>query len=844
MKRIHVTSLVAAGAAALGVAAACGSPATTPPKTPIGVSVPHEAGAPAAHQTLALIAQLKDKAVGPALARGPKGAVVAYVAAAEKEKGPRPVVVIPLASDGTPKSDPKTVAQAGPETTSLIVRRVDDGTIILFTALTERGEGLYGLVVDDDGKPKGALSELTRSVEDIVWMDALPTSDGIVIAWAEETTGDVADLLTVTVDGTGKAKGVPARLARGVTAWQAISEKGGLALGVVRANAPVAKQPPTASLYHVDPAGGAALIATRPSTSSFADFDAARVGDTTVFAWTDGGAEPSVVVAALDGAGKVISPIDVAPDRGGGTFAALAANDGGFLVAWDEPKKRDRSTKRAHFTLLDRTIKVQKETSLELAGGATFELRGAGDGFAVLGTGHPCAPSQGRAECLATANAPLFVRFDQSLAPTQVEGLVGPERAGLAWNLDCAKDACLALAAGGTSPTNVYGVDLGARPSAHRALWLPPPAEDAPRLVAVSTLEGATSVSDVAVARIGTTDLVAAITAAADDGKGVAGSTLVVRPSDGTKVVLSTKALAMGGVAITPAKNEADGAVIAWVARENGDPEVHLTRVDKKGKKQNDVQLTTTKGDASDVAIVTIDGGYFVSWVDGRDGNGEVYATRVDLELKRQIREERITTANGDATDTALLALGGDAILLAWADPRESPKDGFADVYTAVLSAKSAKKSGSEIRVLSTAAHSRSPVLAKSEGGAILGWIEEAEAGTATVGARGAMVISLDMAGKPANEAAKLRLAREGIVTALALDSSTGVLHAIAARSTADELCLDALGTKEQTPLLCLEGPPSLDIAMSLLGTTLYFGDDGPEVTDQRLRRALIDWRK
>ena len=255
--------------------------------------------------------------------------------------------------------------------------------------------------------------------------------------------------------------------------------------------------------------------------------------------------------------------------------------------------------------------------------------------------------------------------------------------------------------------------------------------------------------------------------------------------------------------------------------------------------------IDSTLNPTSDVSIVTVDGGYLVAWVDGRDGNGEVYATRVDLQLKRIGREERLTTAGGDATDTVLLPLAGDAILLAWSDPRESPKDGFADVYTAIVSAKTAKKSGPEVRVLSTAAHSRSPVLARAEGGgAILGWIEEAPTAMATNDARGAMVVSLDAAGKPANEPAKLRLSREGIVTALVLDASSGVLHAVAARSTGDELCLDAIGTKEQMPLLCLDGPPTLDVALALLGNALYFGDDGPEVSDQRLRRALIDWRK
>jgi hypothetical protein len=839
------------------VGAACGpkyGPALGPSNTPIGVSVPHDAGTPEAKTSFfSLVAQLKDKAIGPTVARGASGALAAWVAAPEKEKGPRPIVVVSLDAKGHAKGEPKVVAQAGPETTALIARRAGAGTMLLWTSLTEKGEGLSGLYVDDAGAAVGTAAELTRSVDDIVWMDVLATPKGAVAVWAEETTGDVADVLSLALDEKGRARGVPSRIARAVTAWQTVPLPTGVGLALVRPNAPPTTRnagPSTSSLHWITlddtgrAVGNAALVATRPSAGAFADFDAAITHGTVALAWTEGGVEPSVVISGIDESGKVMAPVNVAPDRGGASFSALAANDAGFLVAWEEPRKRDRSAKRAHFVAFDPALKPTREATLELAGGSPFELRGAGAGFAVLGMGHPCAPAQARDACLSAPVAPLFVRFDATLAPTQVDGLVGEEHPALAWALDCAGDACIALAASGATPTNVWGVDLSARAGTHRALWLPAAPEDAPRLTGVSTLEGATSVSDVAVTRIGTTDLVASITAVADDGKGIAGASLVVRPSDGPKVVLSTKALAMGGVAITKAQNDADGAVIAWVARDGGDPEVHLTRIDKKGAKQNEVQLTTTKGDASDVSIVTVDGGYLVAWVDARDGNGEVYATRVDLQLKRIQREERITTASGDATDTVLLPLAGDAILLAWSDPRESPKDGFADVYTAILSAKTAKKAGPETRVLSTAAHSRSPVLARAEGGATLGWIEEAPASMATNEARGAMVVSLDAAGKPANEPTKLRLAREGIVTALALDASSGVLHAVAARSTSDELCLDAIGTKEQMPLLCLDGPPTLDVAMALLGNTLYFGDDGPEVADQRLRRALIDWRK
>src|SRR5205807_2678156 len=110
------------------------------------------------------------------------------------------------------------------------------------------------------------------------------------------------------------------------------------------------------------------------------------------------------------------------------------------------------------------------------------------------------------------------------------------------------------------------------------------------------------------------------------------------------------------------------------------------------------VQLTSAKGDASDVAIAWAGDGWVVAWVDARDGNGEVYATKLDTRLARVAKEERITRAPGDASDVAILARG-DVVWLAWADPRESPNDGFADVYVASLRARDATKIDPETRV-------------------------------------------------------------------------------------------------------------------------------------------------
>lgn len=862
MKRLRTSFLLGAG---LVFAVACARQYGQPLATSHMNTKPSSDGGADASKGDGILAQLfglKDKAIGPFLARSESGGVIAYVGSALEDKT-RPIVVMAVTSDGQAKGEAHVVAHAPTDTNALLLRKLGGPKpvyVAAWSALTDRGEGLTALTLGEDGVPIGAPTELARTVDDIVWVEIVPTGKGAVCVWAEETTGNDANVFALALDPQGRPRGVPSRVARGITAWQATATPTGVGLGLVRQVTTPArpddkkkKDTTTSSLTWTaldDSGRTVGEPAVVSSGGTYADFDVARAGDAYVFAWTDASkAEPQMLVAGIDAGGKVVAQHEVVLERGGSSFVAVTGSAEGALIAWEEPKKRERPIRRAHLAKIDpATLRATRETTLELQGGAALELRTTATGYAVLGMGHPCAPSQPREACLQTPNAPLYVRLDAMLAAVQVDGLVGSEHPALGWGLDCAGDQCLALAANAESPTLVYGVDLSARPGAHRALLQPPAPDDAPRMTALATIDSGASLSDVAVARIGTTTLVATVAAAADDGKGAAGSALEVRTVDagvaGPKTVLSTRALAMGGVAISAAKNADDGAIVVWVARENGDPQVHVTRIDKRGKKQNDVQLTTATGDASDVSATAVDGGWVVAWVDGRDGNGEVYATRIDKQLQRAGREERITTAPGDATDTALLALDGDAVLLAWSDPRESPQDGFADVYTAIISAKSAKKSGNETRILSTAAHSRSPSLARTESGATLAWIEEAPVGSASADARGAMLAPLDRAGKLAADPTKIRLPREGVVTGIVADTSTGTVHAVVARSTPDELWLDAVGPTQNSTLLALDGPPSLDVAMALIGTELFFGDEGPEASDRRTRRCVIDWRK
>jgi hypothetical protein len=308
---------------------------------------------------------------------------------------------------------------------------------------------------------------------------------------------------------------------------------------------------------------------------------------------------------------------------------------------------------------------------------------------------------------------------------------------------------------------------------------------------------------------------------------------------------ITDRALAVGGVAVAAADKPESGGVVAWVGRDNGDAEVHLTRIDRRGRRTKDVQLTTAKGDANDVTVTWAGGGWIVAWVDTRDGNGEVYAAKVSLDLARIGREERLTKAPGDATDLVAVARGTD-VWLAWADTRDSPRDGAADIFVTAVRMKDAHRAFEEQRMLGTAAHSRTPHLAAGPDGVHVAWIEEAPQGSETPGhgGYGAFAVKLDDGGHPAGKPVRLTLAGEGAATSVVLDATAGPARAVVARSTIDAISLDAveLGKGGATSLFALDGPPSLDVALVLDRDVLYFNDEGPRPSDRRARRARISW--
>lgn len=814
-----------------------------------------------------LLGTIGDHAIGPFMARTERGGMVAWITPPEATS--RRVVVNPVSAVGEPRGGARAIATVGVDATMLVVRPTrgaSAGFALAWTVLTDKGEALWTVVLNDDGVPRAEPVELTRTTDDITWVEIIPTDAGAVTVWTEETRGNDANVFAAGLDVDGKVRGVPARVAKGVTGWHALEVPGGVGVSTVGASANGGANGKGGPLTYqkVDAEGRAASTPVPVVTASVVsgDIEVARAPARLVFAWTDRtGLDPSVGAASLGDDGALEPARKIVEGRGGATLLGLAAGKAGTALVYEAPALKGAGDARHVYTahLGAGPALDSKSQPFEVMGRGAPEIVATDNGFALLAPQRDC--DTGSPRCLDAPVIPSLVRTDGALLPVQREPFgFGADPAQLAWGVSCDHDLCVALAASGAAPSRVRAAEVRARSNVSSQATAAPPVEG-PHIEEISAIMTGETVVDLALAHVGPDTLLVTLSSKPDppgakvrvglDDAKTAPLSINARPIDaqgtvGAPVLVTNRALAVGGVAIAPAEKPEDGAAVAWVARDNGDPEVHVTKIDRKGKKTNEVQLTTIKGDASDVAITWANGSWIVAWVDGRDGNGEVYATRLGLDLSRNAGE-RITNAPGDASDLVALRVG-DQVWLAWADPRESPKDGMADIYVAAVGTKDAKIVVKESRLLATAAHSRTPQLAAVPGGLEVAWIEEAPLGapSSSGSAYGALAAKLATDGRVLERPVKLATGGEGAVTSVALEPHPGGIHAVVARATAEAIALDGLELTAPRPhaypLVTLDGPPSLDVALVLDSTGLFFNDDGPAVADKRARRARVVW--
>jgi hypothetical protein len=817
-----------------------------------------------------LVGTVERHAMGPFMARATFGGLVAWIRPAPRGGG-QELVVVPIGQDGAPFSEPHVVAPVPQEATSLVVRptgAAHGGWLVAWTALLDRGESLSVLAVAPDGSTRGSPYDVQRTVDHVKWADVVPAPTGGMSVWAEETPSGDANMLAAPVDEDGKPRGLPVRVARGVFGWAAARDGDGVALALVGAPGDASTGAPGASslsLVRLDaggrPRGAPVTVAARTNVSGDVDLLPANGG--WLLGWTDhGGEDAQVMLATVDATGHVSGPKRALEAVGGAALVGIASGPAGTALAWQEPRGRARPMRPVHLAAV--TLEgpaAQPVSSLDVASAPAPELVATEAGFGLLATAHACTVEEGPT-CKGPL-APTFVRLDARLQAAQAEPLLlGKERApaAMGWNLRCLGDTCLALAADSSTPTGVQTMTLAPRTAPFAVPAVPPAPANAPRVSGILTVASGQPFADLATAAVSDRTFVATITSAVDavmprrkrkGGEG-AGATVTVRAFDhdgqptGPAASLTSRAVSAGGVAVAAAGKPEDGVAVAWVGRDAGDAQVHLARLDKRGRRANEVQLTTAKGDASDVAIAWAGDGWLVAWVDTRDGNGEVYATKVDQNLRRTAREERITKAPGDAADVSLI-VRDDTAWLAWSDPRESPTEGIGDIYTTTLHTHDAKRAGDEVRVLTTAAHSRSPRLALAGDGAIVAWIEDPPTGVDAPGA--AEMARLDSTAHVVGAGQRLPLAGSGSPATLVLESAGDGVRAFAARSNGQDVTIDAValradGTAASPPwtLVDLDAPSSFDVALSVAGDSVFFDDIGAAPADHRIRRAAVAW--
>ena len=813
-----------------------------------------------------LLGTIDRRAIGPFTARGAHGGLVAWIVASERG-GSQDLVVVPTGLDGAPLAEERVVASVPAEVTALIVRASGSnrgGWIVAWSALLDRGEALSGISLAPDGVARGKPVDIQRTSDHIQWADIVSAPHGGACVWAEETPAGEANILAAPLDMDGHPRGMPVRVARGIHGWSVALDGDGVAMALVT-RAADATGAGSLAWARLDadgrPKGPAIAIGNRPTVTG--DVEVVPTPAGWLLAWTDRtGEDPQILIARVDAAGKVRGPQRALEAIGGTVLAGVSSGPAGVILAWQEPRGRAREIRPLHLALVPtgEDLTAQPGTAIEILSSATPELAATEHGFALLAQAHGCEDRQAGSPCDGPI-VPTFLRLDARLDPVQVEPLLvgearNPGPAALGWGLRCAGDHCVALAATQDTPTPLYAVDLGLRTSPFDAPMSVPPPREAPRISGVVTIAAGQPFTDVATARVGDATLVVTSTTAVDPGRGrevkrgqgasVAVRTLNERGAAVAPVsVLTTRALPVGGLAVAAGGKPEDGALVGWVTRDDGDPQVHLTHVDRRGHRTNEVQLTTDRGDASDVSLAWAGDGWLVAWVDGRDGNGEVYTTKVDRDLSRVAREERITKAPGDASDVSL-TVRGEIAWLAWSDPRESPREGLGDIYVTTLRTRDARQVGDEVRVLATAAHSRSPHLGVLGEGAVVVWIEDAPTGLD--GPASAMMANLDASGHAVGKPRPLPAAGRGRPTAIALGPTTDGLRVALVRGDHDDVTLDAAtldadGLAGPTwRLLDLDAPPSFDVALALSGDAVLFDDVGAAPADHRVRWAMVSW--
>lgn len=124
--------------------------------------------------------------------------------------------------------------------------------------------------------------------------------------------------------------------------------------------------------------------------------------------------------------------------------------------------------------------------------------------------------------------------------------------------------------------------------------------------------------------------------------------------------------------------------------------------------------------------------------------------------------------------------------------------------------------------------------------------------GSENSGSYGAMIGALDEGGHLVGDVIRTHGAGDGFPTSVAIERGKSALRVVLARAARDDLYIDAIEfapgrpgyEPTPSPLFMLDGPPSLDVSLSIVEGAVFFNDAGTEVSDGRTRRLDVTWAR
>ncbi len=911
-----------------GALAACSAaPPPVAPRAP-KVEVPKAAPPPAPPVIEGLlpshiIAQLDDETTSPYFARRGEEGLLLYASSGHW-------LTRPIGADGAPKTkDALDVGPTG-DLGLAALEAAGDGYLAVWIENVAKSHTIKVLSLDAAGTPKGEPVVITQVSDEVTYVDALANAEGALILW-EVPHGDSSDVFVVATAGGKATSAVSTAAHDVFGWQVVGTERGAalatvpIDAGDGGATAPkpkATKKKPITVVEDPEPRGsklGRVFLAeidtkgktstpvlVSPDATAQVDVELVEVGGKYVVAWTDErNIDPCVYTASVDPGGKVSTPphrattpfgeqalvsLVASPYTPGGARAKHAA------LAWEDLLRSPRDGRLIHLAALGADGSLGKErATLTFAASGPPDLVPDGEGFAAVTLAPspfatPDVDPTGHTRRKDAPILPQYVRFGADLSVIGSEPVLAApfgDHEGVPYltrTLTCSNGACATLASGAGKGAPLAMVSLPARKTAVKPAGYRDEDETPPRPVGITALFDGDHLAKVAAADLpGGGSIAAWVTyylegainqsggkkKARDDGPF---ATLGVRSigadgAPGKTLILSRKALSIGGVALAPVAGDKQAeTAVAWVARDKGESQVFVTKVSATGEKlaQKGVTVIARKkgkgpaSEASDVAIAPDGaGGWVVAWVDTRDGNAEIYVAKVDKSLTKVVPDKRITEALGDSAEVQIVVKGKE-VLLVWSDARKSPEDGSADIYLARLDLGTLKKQAPETRIFASELHSRTPQIQAMGSGFLLAWIEDAFGGAKdgkadsaeSTAEKGLRVARLDSQGAMIGVPQLIRGENGYAVTSATLGCSPKICRGVLTTAQGESL---TMGAFELTPgaaagplktIAVLTGPVTQDVSpvfSNVNAGSLFFADDAVGGSG-RVRWMQLGW--